>query len=69
MARPGRGDGQDEAPEATETPPPCPSARSTYKLGYELYAHAPTRTPQNHGTSTNEFRVTDRADVAFDPTF
>jgi hypothetical protein len=41
----------------------------TYKLGYELYAHDSNPDPQYHGTSTNEFTVTDRADVAFDPTF
>jgi len=41
----------------------------TYKLGYELYAHDSNPDPQYRGTSTNEFTVTDRANVAFDPTF
>jgi hypothetical protein len=41
----------------------------TYKLGYELYAHDSNPDPQYHGTSANEFTVTDRANVEFDPTF
>lgn len=41
----------------------------TYKLGYELYAHDSNPDPQYHGSSANEFTVTDRANVEFDPTF
>ncbi|HEX5098324.1 MAG TPA: hypothetical protein VFV94_02445 [Polyangiaceae bacterium] len=41
----------------------------TYKLGYELYAHDSDPDPKYHGTSTNEFTLTDGASVAFDPTF
>jgi hypothetical protein len=41
----------------------------TYKLGYELYAHDSNPDPQYRGTSTNEFTVTDRANVEFDPMF
>jgi len=41
----------------------------TYKLGYELYAHDSNPDPKYRGTSTNEFTVTDGANVAFDPTF
>jgi len=41
----------------------------TYKLGYELYAHDSDPDPKYHGTSTNEFTLTDGANVAFNPTF
>jgi hypothetical protein len=41
----------------------------TYKLGYELFAHDSNPDPQYRGTSTNEFTVTDGANVEFDPIF
>jgi len=41
----------------------------TYKLGYELYAHDSNPDPAYRGTSTNEFTVTDNANVEFNPTF